>query len=299
MRAVILATAVLLATQTQAIAADPPTDLKGVKVLPKLDAVVKAGNKTIDGNGLNLPWTVKDVKGELLLIGDFRKGWVQRSQVVTLDEAPDYYTHIVDSGENVAWAYGCRAIAWKLKGDLDSAIADYGEELRLNPTAAAYYNRGGAWLVQKEYDQAIADFDQAIRLDPNDSLAYVNRGTAWAFKKNYDKALADFDKAIHLDPNDPFVFNNTAWLWATAADARFRNGKKAIELATKACELTGWRHAKPLATLGEAYAEAGDFDSAIKYQNRAIELNPNDAEFLNKSNERLKLYRGRQPYREK
>ena len=46
---------------------------------------------------------------------------------------------------------------------------------------------------------------------------------------------------------------------ATSPDAKLRNGRRAIELATRACELTKYKAAYILSTLAAAYAETGDF----------------------------------------
>jgi hypothetical protein len=96
--------------------------------------------------------------------------------------------------------------------------------------------------------------------------------------------------------NDAFTKNNLAWFWATCPNAQYRDGKKAVDLATKACEITGWKYAELLGTLAAAYAEAGDFDSAVTVQTDSNTLNP-DAGSKARGEARLKLYQEKKPYR--
>src|SRR5947207_1134682 len=58
--------------------------------------------------------------------------------------------------------------------------------------AIAHVGRGLAWLNKGNLDGAMADFTDAIRLNPNDSLAYNNRGILWREKGDIDRAIADF-----------------------------------------------------------------------------------------------------------
>jgi hypothetical protein len=51
-----------------------------------------------------------------------------------------------------------------------------------------------------------------------------------------------------------------------------RDGALAIEAATKACELTGYSKPHIVDTLASAYAEKGEFDAAVTWQLKAIEL---------------------------
>src|SRR5438128_9810159 len=103
--------------------------------------------------------------------------------------------------------------------------------------------RGRTRIDKNEYDKQMTIYTEDIRLDPQDAHTYYGRGYAWSQKQEYDQAIADFTEAIRLDPKDAYAFNNRAWLWATCPDARYRDGKQAVESARKACELSEWKEA--------------------------------------------------------
>ena len=88
-----------------------------------------------------------------------------------------------------------------------------------------------------------------------------------------------------------------AWILATCSDAKYRNGASAVESAKVACELSDWKQPSFLDTLAAAFAEAGDFESATKWQSKAIDL-ATDAAEKQELQTRLKLYRDRKPYRQ-
>jgi tetratricopeptide (TPR) repeat protein len=270
MRAIILSIILLLAATALAIAAGPDECRPGAKVMPKLSAAITVGDQTIHDFTrplLPLPWTVRETDGEWLSVGGHQtaKFWVERSQVVTLDEAPGYYTQLVDSkqyksDQHKALAYTYRAAAWKEQGDLDKAIADFGEAIRLDPNSAiAYSGRGRAWNEKNDPDKAIADLSHAIRVDSNSAVAYSERGIAWKAKKRLDEATADFDKAVRLDPKNKSAFLNL------------------------------------LDTITEAPARQSDFASAMQLLQKAIPLavDRNDRDFLIETKKRLDRFSAR------
>ena len=63
-------------------------------------------------------------------------------------------------------------------------------------TPTVFNHRGSAWRAKNELDKAIADFTEAIRLDPKPMAAVYNRGLAWKAKNELDKAIADYTEAI-------------------------------------------------------------------------------------------------------
>ena len=93
--------------------------------------------------------------------------------------------------------------------------------------------------------------------------------------------------------------NYFAWIYATCPEADLRDGKKAVELATKACELTKWNNPEYIDNLAAAYAETGDFESAVKLQSKAIQLlSERHVISTDSFKERLKLYESKKPFHE-
>jgi tetratricopeptide (TPR) repeat protein len=118
-----------------------------------------------------------------------------------------------------------------------------------------------------------------------------------------DVLVADYEKYVLLNPTNPRYladgYNNLARLLATAPYDALRDGKKAVQYATKAAELTNWQDAKVLDTLAAAYAEAGNFDDAIKWENKALTFPEFAKNFGAVGGQRLQLYADKKPYREK
>jgi tetratricopeptide (TPR) repeat protein len=226
-------------------------------------------------------------------------GWFAKKNAVLLEDAITYFTARIRQNKKDAYAYACRGTARKMKDAYDAALKDYNEAIRLEPDSAAWFvHRGTVWEAKKDYDQALKDYDEAIRLDHRSVYAFNNRGNVRVARKEYGKALKDYDEAVRLDPKYAYGYSNRAWLRATCSDAKYRDGRKAVESARTACDLTGWKDANTIDTLAAAYAESGQFDEAVKWQMKSLELLGPAGKTATAYRQRLKIYQDHKPYRE-
>ena len=71
------------------------------------------------------------------------------------------------STQNTPQAFNARGMAYTDKGDLDQAIADFKEAIRLAPKIVYPYNNlGYVYQKQGNIDDAVRVFSDAIRIDP-------------------------------------------------------------------------------------------------------------------------------------
>jgi tetratricopeptide (TPR) repeat protein len=119
-----------------------------------------------------------------------------------------------DSGRQLAITFTNRGIAWAKESQIERAIADLKEAIRVDPSYARTYSALGLAYAQRgNLDQAIAELDQAISINPRFVQAYNNRG--WLFRKRHevDRALSDLNMAIFIDPTYPLAYFNRAQVW--------------------------------------------------------------------------------------
>ena len=213
-----------------------------------------------------------------------------------------FYTVCIEKGSlratDRAGAYNNRGIAYLEIGEADKALADFTRSIQLNSGwGNAYLNRAGIYLSRGQLDLAEADLDRAVRLPPSEERpqAFTTRGELRAFRGEIAAALDDYDESIARNRNFAPAYLDKAWLLAVCPDSKFRNGATAVELAKKAVKLSDdWRSHD---TLAAAYAEAGQFEDAIKEEEVAIEAAKAAGQPTTGVTARLALYRSNEPYR--
>lgn len=123
------------------------------------------------------------------------------------------------------------------------------------------------------------------------SAGLNNRANCRFHLKKFAGAEADSRQAMQLRP-DADNQNQLAWFLATCPDSKMRNGREAVALANRALKLNS--DPAIMDTLAAAYAETGDFPSAVEWQKKANK----DPKTNKEGAKRLKLYQGNRPYRD-
>jgi tetratricopeptide (TPR) repeat protein len=100
-------------------------------------------------------------------------------------------------GLELAKLYTNRGVELKQKGDLDGALKDYDEAIKLNPGEYfAFNNRANVRRDKGDLAGAIADYTEAVRLEPAYAAAYTSRGLVLERTGDLDKARESFGAAL-------------------------------------------------------------------------------------------------------
>ncbi len=224
-----------------------------------------------------------------------------------------------------------RAEMYESIRDFDRARADVEQVLQQRPGLPdAILQRASIFSTQKKFGLALADLNNLLKQDPKNvplrihiSQLYLSGGwprksievctailkdepSTWlAFRGRADgylaigkhaEAIADFEAALKIVPDNSGVLNNFAWVLATTPNDKLRNGKRAIELGTLACEATNFKESHILSTLAAGFAETGDFETAIKWSRQSVELS--EGESKEQLKKELESYQQKKAWRE-
>ncbi len=193
-------------------------------------------------------------------------GWLRKADVVPAEDAVPFFTKLLEANPNDASLFSRRAAAWRTKGELDAAIKDATEAIRLSPNAAYYNNRALIWHAKKDYDKAIADYAQALTINPRYALVFANRATMWHAKKEYDKAIEDTTQSIQIEPKNP-----TAYRVRGISRHGKREYDKAIDDLNKSLEIDP-RSSQALADRANTWAAKKEHAKALDDYNASVKL---------------------------
>lgn len=214
-----------------------------------------------------------------------------------LDAALQDFTHAVNLDPEWVWVRNGRGLVLHDLKRYDEALAEFDRALEIDLGHGPTYEYRFETLAKLGRKQdALQSLNEAIKRNPESPRLFNRRAMMHYFNKDFTMCLRDHTAALKCDPNNATTFNYLAWVWSTATDPTVRNGRRALECATRACELTEWQTAGYVDTLAAAHAELGNFSEAVKWAIRAEEI-ADDDKSRQEYAARAEQYRKRQPLR--
>jgi tetratricopeptide (TPR) repeat protein len=185
-------------------------------------------------------------------------------------------------------------------GQYEEAVAHARKAVQLLPDyAVAHRTLGAALLELGRQEEGKEHLGESLRLDPEDTMTNCRYADVLVAEGLPDQAVGCYEKALKQDSHFLPALLGLTMIRAASRLPALRDGGKALELATMACELTRYEDASALDGLAAAHAERGQFSEAVRVAQdaeRVARASGEDA-LLSVIQQRLELYRQSKPLR--
>jgi tetratricopeptide (TPR) repeat protein/uncharacterized membrane protein YqjE len=202
-----------------------------------------------------------------------------------------------------------------LNGRPPGSISHYKKATQLKPQNSwAHHDLGMALFQLNRECDAVPPLLKAVELDPRNESFKYDLGKSLFLEKEKPCVINNFLAAAQSDPagfasfldamqndtNCVTIINDIAWSFATNPDPRLRNGKYAVRLAMRSCEMTDFQFHNNVLALAAACAEDSRFDDAVSAAQLACSLASatGQTQLLKGDQTLLELFRSHQPYHE-
>jgi len=209
------------------------------------------------------------------------------------------FSHAIEVTHENYLAYYSLGGAYSDLGRYQDEIEALSRAVTIKPDyAEAHNNLGNVYSRLGRYHDAIDAHRRAIRIKPNLAEVRYNLANELVSVGSYDEAVDQLRMALQLRPDWPDCMSNLADVIATCPQVKNRDVNEAIHLASRACELAGYRNPLSLNALAAAYASAGRFSEAVDMANKALILADaaNQSQLKDTIEHHLSFYRQGKPY---
>lgn len=149
---------------------------------------------------------------------------------------------------------------------------------------------GQAYARQKDYENAIKAYEKVLSISADDIDAIISVGEIYQLQKDYTKAIDAYLKALNSEPEQLF-------LYPLLADAYVNVNKRqeALKLVDQLIDLARSKNKSDSAylnaTLGDIYLIVKDYDKAIEYYTKTMQLDPRSEGYV--KGRLIQAYEGR------
>jgi tetratricopeptide (TPR) repeat protein len=157
-------------------------------------------------------------------------------------------------------------------GQKDRAIESIEQAIALAPDQPEPHFTLGQLISTTDPNRALREYRLALDCDSEHARAMDGIAVVLNEEDRPVEALRMARKALAIDANLPASLAIAAGVLACYPDANVRDGRLAMEYATRLCRNTNDTDAQALAVLAGAYAELGQYAQAVQASQKAIDL---------------------------
>jgi tetratricopeptide (TPR) repeat protein len=193
-----------------------------------------------------------------------------------MQKAMGQYKQALRLKPDFAEAHNNLGVALVQQGRLQEAIGHYEQALQIKPDlAGAHYNLGLALIQQGRLQEAIVHYEQALRIKPDDAGAHCNLANALLQASWVQEAIVHYEQALRLQPDYAEAHNNLG-----VALVRLGRVQEAIAHYEQALRIKP-DYAEAHNNLGLALVQQGRLEEAIVHYEQALRLKPDYAKAHN------------------
>jgi tetratricopeptide (TPR) repeat protein len=184
-------------------------------------------------------------------------------------QAVEIYEEAIKKNTNSYAAHSSKGYALLKLNRYEEAIKSYDEALKINPKEVdALKCRGLALHNIRNYEEAIKSYDEALKINPNESKLWYYKGVSLFYLNRYINAIECYDRSIEINPTDNEALEQRGL-------ALRKLGSQGI-YSPSYIQPKQYEDVSLLLDEGLQFFENSDYESSIKFFDKAIDKNPNN-----------------------
>jgi len=155
--------------------------------------------------------------------------------------------------------------------DFDSAAKFAEEALDIEPNQKEILNLAQSVFDNWDFSGAIKLYDKVLQKNPNNFDALMGKASALRYTGEYDEAIVCYNKILKNQPTNPLVLmvKSDTYIYGK------RDAQKAIPILKKILQLSP-NSIKLFTICCQKFARCGEYDQAIKINEKVISKDPNN-----------------------
>ena len=187
-------------------------------------------------------------------------------------------------------------------GNVADASVELAAALKVNPSHRPTRMKLAVALMQSgRPDQAATHLIQLLQETPRDAELHFLMANCRSLQNDWPATVRHYQEVVRLAPGRLLAANNLAFILAAHPDEKIRDANVALRLADAISKRTNYAEPQLLDTLAVAYGANQQYDKAMEFANKAIELwgkRPGSEASIEEAKRHLELFRQQKPYLE-